>query len=210
MAGVTGLEPATSGVTGRHSNRLSYTPAGPLRGRTPSAMEGRLRCSASGVKRLLPAKIPLSSAAGGKARFAPLSPILPEPGPRTMARRGRSGGTFVEVDLLCNARMRQIGSASESLSLRAPREPLRGGSEASPKWLSRLAATVRESRPRRRAARCAIRRNRRESAKFRGERRHRGAGGVAAPALPSVLPHSTKRAGEGACVAGVAGLSVPS
>jgi hypothetical protein len=26
MAGVTGLEPATSGVTGRHSNRLSYTP----------------------------------------------------------------------------------------------------------------------------------------------------------------------------------------
>ena len=25
MAGVTGLEPATSGVTGRHSNRLSYT-----------------------------------------------------------------------------------------------------------------------------------------------------------------------------------------
>ena len=27
MAGVTGLEPATSGVTGRHSNQLSYTPA---------------------------------------------------------------------------------------------------------------------------------------------------------------------------------------
>ena len=26
MAGVTGLEPATSGVTGQHSNRLSYTP----------------------------------------------------------------------------------------------------------------------------------------------------------------------------------------
>jgi hypothetical protein len=25
MARVTGLEPATSGVTGRHSNRLSYT-----------------------------------------------------------------------------------------------------------------------------------------------------------------------------------------
>ena len=31
MAGVTGLEPATSGVTGRHSNQLSYTPAGPYR-----------------------------------------------------------------------------------------------------------------------------------------------------------------------------------
>ena len=28
MAGVTGLEPATSGVTGRHSNQLSYAPAG--------------------------------------------------------------------------------------------------------------------------------------------------------------------------------------
>ncbi len=27
MARVTGLEPATSGVTGRRSNRLSYTPA---------------------------------------------------------------------------------------------------------------------------------------------------------------------------------------
>src|SRR5690348_11879453 len=29
MAGVTGLEPATSGVTGRRSNQLSYTPAAP-------------------------------------------------------------------------------------------------------------------------------------------------------------------------------------
>ena len=27
MAGVTGLEPATSGVTGQRSNQLSYTPA---------------------------------------------------------------------------------------------------------------------------------------------------------------------------------------
>ena len=30
MAGVTGLEPATSGVTGQHSNQLSYTPDGTL------------------------------------------------------------------------------------------------------------------------------------------------------------------------------------
>jgi len=28
MAGVTGLEPAASGVTGRRSNQLSYTPNG--------------------------------------------------------------------------------------------------------------------------------------------------------------------------------------
>ena len=28
MAGVTGLEPAASGVTGRRSNQLSYTPKG--------------------------------------------------------------------------------------------------------------------------------------------------------------------------------------
>lgn len=27
MAGVTGLEPATSGLTGQRSNQLSYTPA---------------------------------------------------------------------------------------------------------------------------------------------------------------------------------------
>ncbi len=30
MARVTGLEPATSGVTGRHSNQLSYTRAVPM------------------------------------------------------------------------------------------------------------------------------------------------------------------------------------
>ncbi len=31
MARVTGLEPATSGVTGRHSNQLSYTRVGDRR-----------------------------------------------------------------------------------------------------------------------------------------------------------------------------------
>jgi hypothetical protein len=34
MAGATGLEPATSGVTGRRSNQLSYTPANLDRGAT--------------------------------------------------------------------------------------------------------------------------------------------------------------------------------
>ena len=34
LAGLTGLEPATSGVTGRRCNRLYYSPKGILRQRT--------------------------------------------------------------------------------------------------------------------------------------------------------------------------------
>ncbi len=43
MAGVTGLEPATSGVTGRRSNQLSYTPT--------QQVEGLIRSSGGSVKR---------------------------------------------------------------------------------------------------------------------------------------------------------------
>ncbi len=50
MARVTGLEPATSGVTGRHSNRLSYTRA--LSGKSwplaPLSVSIALRRSMSG------------------------------------------------------------------------------------------------------------------------------------------------------------------
>ena len=37
VAGVTGLEPAASGVTGQRSNQLSYTPI-----RTPTTVTGAL------------------------------------------------------------------------------------------------------------------------------------------------------------------------
>ncbi len=40
MAGATGLEPATSGVTGRRSNQLSYAPAVAIEGATRSAPSG--------------------------------------------------------------------------------------------------------------------------------------------------------------------------
>jgi hypothetical protein len=45
MAGVTGLEPATSGVTGRRSNQLSYTPAAPTP-RRPVLPPPTLECQA--------------------------------------------------------------------------------------------------------------------------------------------------------------------
>ena len=47
MARVTGLEPATSGVTGRHSNQLSYTRAG----RPPKRCGGGVRGAPTPVKR---------------------------------------------------------------------------------------------------------------------------------------------------------------
>ena len=48
MAGATGLEPATSGVTGRHSNQLSYTRIG-------SGLEDEgLGATAPPVKRISP------------------------------------------------------------------------------------------------------------------------------------------------------------
>jgi hypothetical protein len=42
MARATGLEPATSGVTGRHSNQLSYARAKPLHKRHVGGLRGAL------------------------------------------------------------------------------------------------------------------------------------------------------------------------
>src|SRR5579872_5104050 len=47
MAGATGLEPATYGVTGRHSNQLSYAPAGQ---RSKSSETWHVSASAKRVK----------------------------------------------------------------------------------------------------------------------------------------------------------------
>ena len=51
MARVTGLEPATSGVTGRHSNRLSYTRALKAVGLADRFVGRCLRGSVLSVKR---------------------------------------------------------------------------------------------------------------------------------------------------------------
>ena len=58
MAGATGLEPATFGVTGRRSNQLSYAPAGAL----------GLRRALSEVKEF-----------GPKSRFARALPLPQNP-----------------------------------------------------------------------------------------------------------------------------------
>ena len=49
MAGVTGLEPAASGVTGRRSNQLSYTPARYMH--MYNAGYNQLLCDMNSVKR---------------------------------------------------------------------------------------------------------------------------------------------------------------
>ena len=66
MARLTGLEPATSGVTGRHSNRLSYTRA-----------NLDIDCRSGGVE-LRPSKIEVKRLAPAGAQKAPASPSLPK------------------------------------------------------------------------------------------------------------------------------------
>ena len=72
MAGATGLEPATFGVTGRHSNQLSYAPAAvPFCGRAKGADVGEPPCQ---VKQLAANYWGApGSAASGAAGLRPIS-----------------------------------------------------------------------------------------------------------------------------------------
>src|ERR1700720_1160347 len=51
MAGATGLEPATSGVTGRRSNQLSYAPAASTRAGTPTPFGRRTSSKPDRIQR---------------------------------------------------------------------------------------------------------------------------------------------------------------
>src|SRR5690606_29123375 len=53
VAGVTGLEPAASGVTGQRSNRLSYTPSG-LRGWCLGQLTGSVKRQPPTISNYLP------------------------------------------------------------------------------------------------------------------------------------------------------------
>ncbi len=64
MARVTGLEPATSGVTGRHSNQLSYTRTFPERDRITARCEGSFRRSDCGCQGKADAKVTKIAAYG--------------------------------------------------------------------------------------------------------------------------------------------------
>ena len=59
MAGATGLEPATSGVTGRRSNQLSYAPATVDRGATSYLGARGVKQLPGATPRLQPGLIPL-------------------------------------------------------------------------------------------------------------------------------------------------------
>src|ERR1700761_1486365 len=92
MAGATGLEPATFGVTGRHSNQLSYAPASSTR---RAAREGG-RCRAptlsSQAKRL--------SEWGRRRRAATIGTAAPATALLWLRRRAIGGRTGAGIEFL--------------------------------------------------------------------------------------------------------------
>jgi hypothetical protein len=69
MAGATGLEPATSGVTGRRSNQLSYAPAASTWAGTPTPPAGGCQASPSRSSRATrPERLPYDTSTSSSRR----------------------------------------------------------------------------------------------------------------------------------------------
>ena len=123
LARVTGLEPATSGVTGRHSNRLSYTRARPL----ARLVSGRLRPSPRAVKRKPPVKV--EQRASRRQRFinrrkSQVSLAKPT-APEVRRRESRPGGGKLSILPAGPAIILAIRSCRTPTSSTASRVPTR-------------------------------------------------------------------------------------
>jgi hypothetical protein len=85
MARATGLEPATSGVTGRHSNQLSYARAFLPTGAKRSAGSGWIDAGGGQVKHAIEVQVPLGFT---RRRFRVFDALCqPFSGPRAQPSR---------------------------------------------------------------------------------------------------------------------------